>query len=242
MANYPTSKDSFTTKVDNVDSVVASHINTLQEIAVALEDKVGITSSADSASIDYFLNHASGRFRTHDHSGGINGALIPSSSLSGVVDMTTAQNIAGVKTFSSIPVLPASDPTSANEASRKSYVDAVKVKTLIWFISGAAAVGTNVSARLKLNFSGTITKAKAYAKTAPVGSNLIFDINKNGTSIWATTQANRVKVTAGANEDTDQTNFDTTTFSADDKFTLDIDGVGSTTAGSDITVMLEVTY
>lgn len=242
MANFPSSKDSFTTKVDNVDQVVASHINTLQEIAVALEDKVGITSSSDSASIDYFLNHASGRFRTHDHSGGINGTPIPSSGLSGVVDTTTDQTVAGIKTFSSIPLLPATDPSSANQVARKSYVDSGKIKTLIWFISGAAAVGTNTSARLKMNFAGTITKAKAYAKTAPVGANLIFDINKNGTSIWNSTQANRVKVTAGANEDTDQTNFDTTTFSASDYFTIDIDGVGSTTAGSDITVMLEVTY
>lgn len=34
-----------------------------------------------------------------------------------------AQTWNGVKTFGSIPVLPASDPTSANEAVRKSYVD-----------------------------------------------------------------------------------------------------------------------
>lgn len=39
------------------------------------------------------------------------------------VKLTGAQTVAGVKTFSSIPVLPASDPTTANEASRKSYVD-----------------------------------------------------------------------------------------------------------------------
>lgn len=39
------------------------------------------------------------------------------------VKLTGAQTVAGVKTFSSIPVLPASDPTTANEASRKAYVD-----------------------------------------------------------------------------------------------------------------------
>jgi len=33
------------------------------------------------------------------------------------------QTIAGVKTFSSIPVLPSSDPTSDNQATRKKYVD-----------------------------------------------------------------------------------------------------------------------
>lgn len=40
-----------------------------------------------------------------------------------VVLLTTDQTIAGVKTFSSIPVLPASDPTADNEAARKAYVD-----------------------------------------------------------------------------------------------------------------------
>lgn len=33
------------------------------------------------------------------------------------------QTIAGVKTFSSIPVLPASDPTTDNQAARKAYID-----------------------------------------------------------------------------------------------------------------------
>lgn len=242
MANFPSSFDSYTTKVDNVDQVVASHINGPQSAIVALETKIGIDSSADTTSIDYFLRHASGRFRVHDHSGGLNGALIPIANVSGAVDTSTAQTIGGVKTFSSIPVLPSTNPSSANEAARKGYVDGKSIKTLVWFISGAAAVGSNVSARLKVDFAGTIVKAKAYSKTAPVGSNLIFDINKNGTSIWASTQANRVKVTAGGNEDSDQTNFDTTTFVAGDNFTIDTDAVGSSTAGSDITILLEVTY
>lgn len=40
-----------------------------------------------------------------------------------VVLLTTDQTINGVKTFGSIPVLPASDPTTDNQAVRKSYVD-----------------------------------------------------------------------------------------------------------------------
>lgn len=47
-----------------------------------------------------------------------------SSSLSLAVLLEGAQTVNGVKTFGSIPVLPASDPTTANEATRKSYVDA----------------------------------------------------------------------------------------------------------------------
>jgi hypothetical protein len=42
--------------------------------------------------------------------------------------LNVAETIGGVKTFSSIPVLPASDPTADNEATRKSYVDAQVIK------------------------------------------------------------------------------------------------------------------
>lgn len=40
-----------------------------------------------------------------------------------VMHTENAETVAGVKTFSSIPVLPASDPTADDELVRKSYVD-----------------------------------------------------------------------------------------------------------------------
>ena len=42
---------------------------------------------------------------------------------SDVVLLTGDQTIAGIKTFSSIPILPASDPTTDHQAARKLYVD-----------------------------------------------------------------------------------------------------------------------
>jgi hypothetical protein len=41
-----------------------------------------------------------------------------------VVKLTGDQSVAGIKTFTSVPVLPASDPTTSNQAARKAYVDA----------------------------------------------------------------------------------------------------------------------
>ena len=43
---------------------------------------------------------------------------------SAAVKLTGNQTLQGVKTFGSIPVLPASDPTTDNQAVRKAYVDA----------------------------------------------------------------------------------------------------------------------
>ena len=44
--------------------------------------------------------------------------------LGGKVSTTGNETVNGVKTFGSIPVLPASDPTTDNQAARKAYVDA----------------------------------------------------------------------------------------------------------------------
>ena len=54
--NFPTSLDSYTTKVDNVDDVNAADINNPQSAIEALEAKVGVSSSAVSTSHDYKIS------------------------------------------------------------------------------------------------------------------------------------------------------------------------------------------
>ena len=54
--NYPTSLDSYTTRV-NGGTIDASHINNLQDAIVQLETKLGVNSSGTSSSIDYKVNN-----------------------------------------------------------------------------------------------------------------------------------------------------------------------------------------
>lgn len=112
------------------------------------------------------------------------------------------------------------------------------IKIVVWRIGGEAETGTNMGAYITVPFAGTITKVMAYAKTAPTGSAIIFDINKNGTTIW-TEQNNRLQIAAGSNSG-QTTTFSTTSVTADSYFTIDIDQVGSGTAGEDITVQLYI--
>jgi len=56
-SSFPTNLDSFTTKQDDVDNVLASHVNDLQNAVVAAQTKIGINSSADTNSIDYKVSH-----------------------------------------------------------------------------------------------------------------------------------------------------------------------------------------
>jgi len=103
---------------------------------------------------------------------------------------------------------------------------------------GEQETGTSVTPVLIALASQTITKAYLNIKTAPVGADFIVDININGTSIWATTQANRVTISDGDTTGT-QTSFDTTSLTEGDIITIDIDQVGSGTAGSDLTITLK---
>ncbi len=57
---FPTSLDSFTANVDNVDVIYASDINELQTAIEALEAKVGVDSSVVNTSHEFKLNEVTG--------------------------------------------------------------------------------------------------------------------------------------------------------------------------------------
>jgi len=91
-------------------------------------------------------------------------------------------------------------------------------------------------------FAGKITKAWIVAKTGPTGAAFICDIQystNNGssfTSIWSVNPSNKIQIAASSVAGT-TTSFDTSTFTAGTLFRIDIDQVGSTVAGSDVTVV-----
>lgn len=83
----------------------------------------------------------------------------------------------------------------------------------------------------------TITGVRASVNTAPTGSVLTVDINKNGTSILST------KLTIDATEKTSTTAaipavISTASIADDDEITVDIDSIGSTIAGKGLKVSL----
>ncbi len=80
--NFPVSLDSYATLVDNSDDVLAAHANDRGDAIEQLEIKLGVDTSAVATTIDYFLKHASGAYRTHVHDGSSDdGAVIPAANL-----------------------------------------------------------------------------------------------------------------------------------------------------------------
>jgi hypothetical protein len=108
------------------------------------------------------------------------------------------------------------------------------ITTLTFAVVGTLAVGTDKAPTILAPCTLTIVKVKLVVKTAPTGAAIIVDVHKNGTTIF-TTQANRPQIAISATTG-DSGTPDVTALAETDKLTIDIDQVGSTIAGADLTV------
>lgn len=103
--------------------------------------------------------------------------------------------------------------------------------------SGALTVGSGAT-DFMWPFAVTILGISASISTAPTGSSVILDVDKNGTTIF-TNQANRPTIAASATSTAAEvTNMDVTSYAAGDKIRVNIDQIGSTIAGSNLTVTI----
>lgn len=105
-------------------------------------------------------------------------------------------------------------------------------------VSGTLILLNNLQ-RLYVENSYTIASIRASVGVAPTGSSIIVDILKNGTSIFATTTANRPTIAASSFTALAGTP-DTPTMVAGDYYTVSIVQIGSSNPGSDLTVSIRL--
>ena len=156
-------------------------------------------------------------------------------STTSVVLLTGDQTIAGVKTFSSSPVVPA--PTTDLQAATKKYVDdnAGAGGKYQFIIPGTAVAGTDVAGTWFVPEAGAIESVSLYADTAGDTGSTVVDVNLNGTSVFPT--ATKPTLTTTGTEDEDVVP-DTTAIAQGDKITIDIDSI-TTTAQQDLYVIIK---
>lgn len=92
-------------------------------------------------------------------------------------------------------------------------------------------------ARFEIPYDHTLLSVYVQIDTAPTGASAIFDVHRNGTTIF-TTQANRPTVAAGTNNATSGA-IDLPDGVVGDYYTVDVDQVGSTNPGAWAIVHLE---
>ena len=103
--------------------------------------------------------------------------------------------------------------------------------------AGTLTTGAGVS-KMVFPVAATILEVQLAVATSPTGADLIVDVHKNGTTIF-TTQANRPRVVDGdADGVGSSASADVTSVSEGQYLTVDIDQVGSTVAGADLTVVI----
>lgn len=111
-----------------------------------------------------------------------------------------------------------------------------KLDTVPVVFSAQGALTTRIGkSKVQLLGSGLIVAAKGWLDTPATGTTTFkVDINKNGTTIYGT-QANQPTWVASQNAATVGAHS-VTTFANGDQLSCDIDAVGSTITGSDLTV------
>jgi len=113
------------------------------------------------------------------------------------VDTEGNETIAGIKTFSSIPILPASDPTADNEASRKAYVDTkaeiayVDIRAKIIWKAIPSTMSFTTDNLWRTYDATSITSANAkfiimhiHTRATVADHQLIAEFCQNGNSAW----------------------------------------------------------
>lgn len=109
---------------------------------------------------------------------------------------------------------------------------------VVFFQAGTLTTGSG-SFKLPFTLDAEIVSVQLAVGTSPTGADLIVDVNKNGTTVF-TTQANRPTVPDGdANGVGAEAVPDVTAVSEGDYLTIDIDQIGSSVAGEDLTVVVE---
>jgi hypothetical protein len=96
--------------------------------------------------------------------------------LAAKVDTTNAQSVGGIKTFTSIPVIPTTTPTAAGQVASKSYVDSVVVAPPVTSVAGK----TGAVVLVESDVTNLTTDLAQRTTVANGGGETYFDAGSSG--------------------------------------------------------------
>jgi len=162
-------------------------------------------------------------------SGTINSSLIDAKGdlLVGTADNTVARKATGTSGQTLL--------IDTTQSDNMKWVDLY----IVGAFSQAGTLNTKTGAsRFYVEDSCVIVGVRVSVGTAPTGASIIVDVNKNGSTVF-TTQSNRPTIAVSSNTAT-ASSPDVTSLAAGDYLSVDVDQVGSTVAGADLTVQIRL--
>jgi hypothetical protein len=245
MATFPAAVKTYTTKVDLVDINYAAHINDLQDEVIAVQATLGTNPQGGAATVkDRMAAVETGKANTsHTHDAGAitTGSFGVARGGTGRTTLAAGSYLIGDGTNAVALQTPAQVLAAIGAASGAHVHDAeyapleVREQFKVFSREGELKVLQGKS-RLMFPWAIVILGVRAVVGTAPTGASLLVDVNRDGTTVF-TTQSARPTITTGTNTST-TTVPAVTAVSTTQYLTVDIDQVGSTVPGSDLSVFL----
>lgn len=106
-----------------------------------------------------------------------------------------------------------------------------------FYFPGTLAVGVGKSRFIVPPGNWTLTSVTGIIVTANTGASVLIDVNKNGTTVF-TTQSNRLTIPVSTTSTQTSGTIQVTSLTGGDVLYCDVDQIGSTIAGADLSVML----
>lgn len=200
--------------------------------SLEIPDPVGPLDAANKQYVDNLV--ATGGVQ--DASASAKGVIKLAGDLAGTADSPTVPSKISVSekgAANGVATLDVSGKIPMSQMPYTSRIHAFSTSGTLTVSTGSHRIYNDSSA------SWTIQSVRANAGTASTGASIIVDINIDGTTIF-TTQANRPSIAASAFTSGKVTNMNITTVASGSYLNIDIDQVGSTIPGSDLTVQVEV--
>ncbi len=111
------------------------------------------------------------------------------------------------------------------------------IVSMVWYLGGTQVVGNKQGAQIYMPVGFTATSVNMVITGAPTGAAVIVDLKKDGTTIFST----KPQIDAGAFTGGSNAVISNSTLSFSSIVSLDVTQVGSTFAGSGLTVLLNGT-
>lgn len=210
MSNFPTALDTNTELyevTDGVTTVQAAHHNSIKDAVIAIEQKLGIYSTAEPTSIDYRLGHPS---YGHNHNGA-----------SGMAPPINPSNIPG--------------PSGAAEPDLHEHLMNSGRHVVPWYQMGSIPSGPSLGMPIVLGRSFKIESVQVAVRKAPSGGTTAFDVRIGATSLWYGATSLRPILPAGSALYASAT-VSIATLASGVLMRVDVDAVGSNDPGQDLSV------
>jgi hypothetical protein len=114
--------------------------------------------------------------------------------------------------------------------------DTTVLKSVHWYVAGDLTTG--VKFRFRVPEAGTYVSTKLNVGTAVTTDSAIFDVHKNGTTLY-TTQASRPTIAATETESTEAATADVTTLAEGDILIVEVDDVDTGNTGADLSICVQ---